>query len=176
MRESATAALSALFMPRRLSSCRSWRERFERDTSSPSATVIRIAPEAARYCRAGEPSPPAPITRKRAAAIRSRPSSPNCGRRVCRLSRSMSSGCIVCLVQRGRKRGARAQCRTPRGVRRRKPYFFCGSSFFSFFFASLLASLACALAAFASSAFFRAATSFLGLPRYFETSTFSPLS
>ena len=63
--------------------CRTCLCRFERSTESSSMIPILPIPAAARYSRAGEPSPPAPTTRIEASFRSLCPSGPTSGRDKC---------------------------------------------------------------------------------------------
>src|SRR5439155_10422487 len=81
---SASRPDAALGLPTDSVVWRIWRCRLVRSTVSPSARVIVPTPAAARYSAAGEPSPPAPMTRAEDPSSFSCPSTPISGSRICR--------------------------------------------------------------------------------------------
>ena len=80
----AAAAAWALGRPTWSMRYRGWRCRFVSSTRSGSTSVIRPTPAAARYCSAGQPSPPAPTTSTWACASRSCPAAPMPGSTIWR--------------------------------------------------------------------------------------------
>src|SRR6266700_7596483 len=79
-----SSAESTLGMPMRWVEWITWRCRLERSTSSSSTMPSVPTPAAARYSAAGEPSPPAPISRTLAASSLRWPTGPTSGRMMWR--------------------------------------------------------------------------------------------
>src|SRR5437867_621916 len=82
---------SSFGRPTSLVPCSTCRWRFDTSTTSKSTSPSVPTPAAARYNASGEPRPPAPMRRMRAALSRRCPSTPTSGRIRCLLYRRISS-------------------------------------------------------------------------------------